>query len=364
MPLSGPSTTETHPGHREPCETFRRRQAESGNRLKKCDQEVKERWKHTDGPRKCKTCKTVTREEAKIRRTAKRKAKMAARKQDMQKKRRCQEHRIMASTTSIEAAEETDHYVNMLPPIQAQEYMIHQFNTLPPMQAQEPMMYQHTIVKTEPPPPPRYNERQTFEDIAWNSIPDTIAWEASLRHEAAQFQPKQTEQEAVAWNSIPHTIAREASLRHEAAQFQSKETEQEAVAWDSIPETIARETSLQHEAAQTHSAQPLREQEQGEAIKQERNSTTSPPSSIHHHYPPPPPSYPLCTCAPHRHQIDTIHECALKANELYDALFLDQFITNAFEYDPTWRTECGAVMSMREQGDVWRWFLGVVEGEF
>lgn len=197
--LSGPSTSETHTGHREPCETYRRLQAESGGSLTRCLKEVKEKLSSSSGPRKCDTCRSATREQAKIRRTAKHKAKMTARKQEIKKERRCQEFRTILPATSIEETEAADD-VNTLPAVQAQEPMTHQVNTLPLMQTQNPMMHQHhdTIVKSEPLPPPPYSERQIDEDVAWNSIPDTIAWESSLRHEAAQGPPPQadkTEQE-------------------------------------------------------------------------------------------------------------------------------------------------------------------------
>lgn len=52
------------------------------------------------------------------------------------------------------------------------------------------------------------------------------------------------------------------------------------------------------------------------------------------------------------------------SDTLHDALFFDQFTTKAFEYDPTWRAACGAVMSLEEQGDVVRFFLEKMEEGF
>ncbi|KAK0516785.1 hypothetical protein JMJ35_001388 [Cladonia borealis] len=304
MMLSGPSTSETHPGHREPCETYRRRQAECGGHLEKCYPEVAELWQHSGGPRKCETCRKVTRENAKIRR-AERKAKITARKLEIQKKRRGQEFSTIASATSIEGAEAADG-VNTLSPVQAQEPMIHQVNPLSPLQAQEPFIHQDTTVKTEPPPPPPYSERQNDEDVFWNLNPDKIAWDALLQYEPAQAQPTENEE-----------------------QEQVKEKGQESV-------------------------------------NQERSTTPQPspslPLEIQHHLPPPYSHH--CTCPHHRHRIDIHRECSLKILMLFDALILDQFITTSFEYDPSWKAECGAILSREEQSDVLDVFFRAVKEGF
>ena len=157
MVLSGPSTSETHPGHREPCQTYRRLRAESVEKPKGCLREVLEEWKHTDGPRKCETCRGVTRKQANIRRNERR-AKVAALKLGIQKKRRRQELNTVASATSLERAEKADDG-NTLSPVQAQVLMTYQVDTLPQMQTQEPGIHQgDTAVKSEPPPPPSYSE--------------------------------------------------------------------------------------------------------------------------------------------------------------------------------------------------------------
>lgn len=276
MMLSGPSTSETHKGHREPCETYRRLQAEWGDRLTMCDQEVSEHWHGTGGVRKCDTCQGVTREQARIRRTTERKAKQAARKQELENKRACQQYRdIIPSAMSLEAAEAAD--VNSLPSIR------------------EPMIHQDTGVKSEL-PTLRYGERRSDEDVAWNLIADIITSKASQQHEA-QAQPK------------------------------AKEAE----------------------------------------VKQKRGTSslsTSPPLEIQHHYTPSPPHNLLCNCVPQRHKISIHHEVTRMSDTLHDALFFDQFTTKAFEYDPTWRAACGAVMSLEEQGDVVRFFLEKMEEGF
>ena len=280
--LSGSSTSETHRGHREPCETYRRLRAEWGDRLTMCDQEVSEHWHGTGGVRKCATCLGVTREQARLRRTTERKAKKVARKQELENKRSCHKYCNIASAVNIEASEAVDNV-----------------NPLPPTQAQEPMIDQDTVVKSEP-STPRYGERQSDEEVAGNSIADTTAWKASL---------------------------------HEAAQ-----------------------------------AQPVKEEDEDEEVKEERGSkdsaAPSPGFEIEHQYSPSPPGDQLCSCGAQGHKIDTLHEASRRSDTLYDALFFDQFTTKAFEYDPTWKAECGAVMSVEEQGDVLRLFSDAVEKGF
>ena len=277
--LSGSSTSETHRGHREPCETFRRLRAEWGDRLTRCQDEVSEHWHGTGGVRKCATCLGVAREQAKLRRTTERKAKMAARKQELENRRVCRKYRNIAPAVSIEAVETVDNV-----------------NPLPPTQAQEPMIDQDTVVKSEP-STPRYGERRSDEDVAGNSIADTTAWEASQR---------------------------------EAAQ-----------------------------------AQPVKEEEKDDEERQGKDSVaTLPGFEIEHQYSPSPPHNQHCSCGAQGHKIDTLHEASRRSNTLYDALFFDQFTTKAFEYDPTWKAECGAVMSVEEQGDVLRLFSDAVDNGF
>ncbi len=289
--LSGSSTSETHKGHREPCATYCRLRAERGDRWTKCDQEVSEHWHGTGGVRKCDTCLGVTREQAKIRRTTRRKAKMAARKQELENKMAareqelenkwgCHKYRNITSAMSIEVAEAADHV-----------------NALPLLQAQGPMIHQDTVVTSEP-SVPRYGERQSDEDVAWNSIADKIAWKASL-HEAAQAQPKEEESE-------------------------------------------------------------VKEEERGSKDSVE----TSPGFEIEHHYSPHPPHDQLCSCGAQRHKINVHRECLRRADIFKDALFFDQFTTKAFEYDPTWKAACGAVISAQEQDDVWREYLKAKEEVF
>ena len=55
-------------GHREPCTTYRRRQAESRDTLTACEQEIAEQWRGTGGRRKCDDCQAVTRERTRARR--------------------------------------------------------------------------------------------------------------------------------------------------------------------------------------------------------------------------------------------------------------------------------------------------------
>ena len=301
--LSGSSTSETHPGHREPCQTYRRLQAESSDKPKECRYEVPEEWKRTDGPRKCENCRKMTSEKARVKRVERR-AKTAARKLQIQNKRRRQEFNTFASTTNFEAEEAADN-VNNLPPVQAQKPRIHQAIMLPQMQAQEPMIHpdqDNTAVKSEPPLPPPHSERQNDEDFFWNLNPDTTAWEALLHHESAQAHPTQPPKE----------------------QEQVKEQAQEQL-----------------------------------KAQQERNTNTPP------YHPPPPYDHHHCSCRdPQRHSIIIPFEAVRRGSILHDSWLLDQFIVDVFEYDPTWKATCGKVLSMEEQSEVWRWYLGVVERGF
>ena len=78
MTLSGPSTSETHRGHREPCTTYRRRQAESRDTLTAYEQEIMEQRRGTGGRRKCDECQAVTSERTRAKRKMECEARKAA----------------------------------------------------------------------------------------------------------------------------------------------------------------------------------------------------------------------------------------------------------------------------------------------